>query len=186
MVAVAEPNVASQTVWQFDPVHTLVEFAVKHLVFTTVKGRFTGVSGQIVTEGDDPTRGSVSVTIDASTIDTHDARRDEHLRSGDFIETTEFPNITFVSKQIEPAGGNRFRIVGDLSIRGVTREVILDATYNGQAKAPWGSEVISYTATTEIDRKDYGINWNAALETGGWAVGDAVKITIETEAVKQA
>jgi polyisoprenoid-binding protein YceI len=186
VVAVAEPNVASQTVWQLDPSHTLVEFSVKHLVFTTVKGRFTGVSGQIVIAGDDPTRGSVSVTIDASSIDTRDEKRDEHLRSGDFIETAEYPNIVFTSKRIEPVGGNRFRVVGDLSIRGVTREVVLDATYNGQAKAPWGTEVISYSATAEINRKDYGVNWNVALETGGWAVGDTVKITIEAEAIKQA
>jgi polyisoprenoid-binding protein YceI len=185
MVATLETRTAAPAVWQIDPSHTLVEFAVKHLVVTTVKGRFTGVSGAITTEGDDMTRGAVDIAIDAESIDTRDEKRDAHLRSGDFIETATHPNILFKSTRIQPVSKDRFRVIGNLTIRSVTKEVVLDTTYNGRATSPWGTEVASYTATTEINRKDYGANWNVALEAGGWVVGDSVKITIEAEVVKQ-
>ena len=186
MVATIEPRVQAQTVWQIDPSHSLVEFGVKHMMFTTVKGRFSGVTGRIVTEGDDPTRGSVEVEIDAETIDTRDEKRDAHLRSQDFLENEAYPNITFKSRRVEPVDGNRFRIIGDLTIRGISKEVVLDATFNGRGTNPWGQEVAGYSAETEINRKDYGIEWNAALEGGGFLVGETVKISIEVEATKQA
>ncbi len=182
-----QPRAGQCTVWEIDPSHSLVEFGVKHMMFTTVKGRFTGITGRIVTEGDDPTRGSVEVEIDADTVDTRDQRRDEHLRTGDFFETESHPNITFKSTRVEPGdGANRFQVIGDLTIRGVTREVVLDATFNGRGTNPWGQEVAGYSAETEINRKDYGVEWNAALEGGGFLVGETVKIALEIEAAKQA
>ena len=188
MVATIEPRSETRqaTVWQIDPSHSLVEFAVKHMMFATVKGRFGGVAGRIVTEGDDPTRGEVDVQIDANSVDTRDAQRDAHLRSQDFLEDEAHPAITFTSTRVESVGGEKFRIVGDLSIRGIVKEVVLDATFNGRGANPWGQEVAGYSAQTEINRKDFGIEWNAALEGGGFLVGDTVKIAIEIEAAKQA
>ena len=188
MVATSAPRVQThtQTIWQIDPIHSLVEFGVKHMMFATVKGRFGGVAGQIVTEGDDPTRGRVEVEIDAASIDTRDERRDTHLRADDFLAQETHPTITFRSTRVEPVGGDRFRVLGDLTIRGVTKEVVLDATFNGRGTNPWGQEVAGYSATTEINRKDYGLQWNAALEGGGFLVGDNVRVTLEVEATKQA
>lgn len=188
MVTASAPRTTTETrtVWEVDPSHSLVEFGVKHMMFATVKGRFTGFSGRIVTEGDDPTRGTVEIEIDAATVDTRDERRDEHLRSGEFFGAEEHPRLTFRSTRVEPGAAGAFRVVGDLAIRGVTREVVLDATFNGQGRNPWGQEVAGYSATTEINRKDYGLAWNAALEGGGFLVGDAVKITLEVEAAKGA
>ena len=186
MVVTTAPQIQTRTVWQIDPSHSLVEFAVKHMMFTTVKGRFTGFGGQILTEGDDPMRGSVEIEIDADTVDTRDERRDQHLRTGDFFETESHPNITFRSTRVEPVDGtSRFRVIGDLTIRGVTREVVLDATFNGRGTNPWGQEGAGYSAETEINRKDYGVEWNAALEGGGFLVGETVKIALEIEASKQ-
>ncbi len=185
MVATSEPRTQTQTVWQIDPSHSLVEFGVKHMMFTTVKGRFGGVAGRIVTEGDDPTRGSVEVEIDAETIDTRDARRDEHLRSGDFLENETYPNITFKSTRVEPVAGNRFRVVGDLTIRGITQPVTFEAEFNGRGKSPWGQEVIGYSADFKINRKDFGLAWNVALETGGVLVGKKIRLEFNVQAVKQ-
>ena len=188
MVATSAPQVQTQThtVWQIDPSHSLVEFGVKHMMFATVKGRFGGVAGQIVTEGDEPTRGRVEGEVDAATIDTRDERRDAQLRPEDFLAQATYPTISFRSTRVEPVGSDRFRVVGDLTIRGVTKEVVLDATFNGRGTNPWGQEVAGYSATTEINRKDFGLQWNAALEGGGFLVGDNVKITLEVEATKQA
>lgn len=188
MVTASAEETASQaqTVWQVDPSHSLVEFGVKHMMVTTVKGRFTGFSGRIVTDGDDPTRGSVELEIDATTVDTRDQKRDDHLRSGEFFGTDDHPQLTFRSTRVEPGANGGFRLVGDLTIRGVTREVVLEATFNGRGRNPWGQEVAGYSAQTEINRKDYGLEWNAALEGGGFLVGDTVKITLEVEAAKAA
>lgn len=178
-------DTAAATVWQIDPVHSLVEFGVKHMMFTTVKGRFTGVSGQIVTEGDDPVRGTVEVEIDAASVDTRDEKRDAHLRSGDFFDTEAFPALRFAGSRIEPLGGDTFRLVGDLTIRDVTKEIALDGTFNGRGANPWGQEVAGYSAETTINRKDFGLTWSAPLESGGVLVGDDVKITLEIQAAKQ-
>jgi polyisoprenoid-binding protein YceI len=180
-----EASAKTETVWRIDPTHSLVEFAVKHMRFATVKGRFAGVGGRIVTDDDDPTRGTVEVDIDAATVDTRDERRDAHLRSGEFFGVDEHPRLTFRSSRVEPGADGSFRVVGDLTIRGVTREVVLDATFNGRGTNPWGQEVAGYSAQTEINRKDYGLEWNAALEGGGFLVGDTVKISLEVEAAKQ-
>lgn len=185
MVATSEPRAQNQTVWQIDPVHSAVEFGVKHMMFSTVKGRFGGVTGRIVTEGTDPATGSVEVEIDATTIDTRDEKRDAHLKSADFFEAETFPTLTFVSRRIEPGSGGQFHIHGDLTIRGTTKPIVLQATFNGQGTNPWGQEVAGYSAETEINRKDFGLTWSAPLEAGGVLVGDNVKISLEIEASKQ-
>ncbi|HEX5498091.1 MAG TPA: YceI family protein, partial [Thermomicrobiales bacterium] len=156
----------------------------KHMMFATVKGRFTHFEGEIKTEGDF-THGSVSVTIDADSIDTRDAKRDEHLRSNDFFGAGEHPTITFTSNRVEQGTGNRFKVWGDLTILNTTNPVVLDAEFNGSGANPWGQTVASYSATTQIDRDNYGLTWNAALEQGGFLVGRDVKISLELEVVKQ-
>ncbi len=174
----------TRTIWQIDPAHTLVELSVKHMMFTTVKGRFTGVRGTIVDVADDPTKSSVEAEIDAATVNTGEPQRDAHLRSPDFLDVEKYPTITFKSTRIEGTR-ERFKVVGDLTIRGTTREVVLDTTFNGTGKNPYGKTVAGFSAATEINRKDFGLTWNVALEAGGWLVGDGIKITIEVQAVKQ-
>lgn len=186
MVATSEPRTQGQTIWQIDPAHSAVEFGVKHMMFTTVKGRFSGVTGQVVTEGGDPTQGGVEVEIDASTIDTRDEKRDEHLKSPDFLDVEKYPTMRFQSTRVRDGAGDVFQLVGDLTIHGVSREVTLDATHNGSGTNPWGQEVAGYSAEVEINRKDFGLEWNAALEGGGVLVGETVKVTIEIQAAKQA
>lgn len=169
------------TVWTIDNAHSAVEFAVKHMMFATAKGRFGTVSGTIEIDNQDLANSSVDVTIDAASIDTRDEKRDGHLKSADFFDVENHPAITFKSTKVVP-DGNDLKVHGDLTIRGVTHPVVLDAEYNGQGVNPWGQQVISYSATTKINRKEYGLNWNAALETGGMLVGDDIKISIEIEA----
>jgi polyisoprenoid-binding protein YceI len=188
VVSTVQPSiqgVQGTTTWAIDPSHSLVEFGVKHMMFATVKGRFTGVRGTINLDEADLSRSSVRVEIDAASIDTRDERRDAHLRSGDFFDAETYPVLTFKSTRVEPAGPDRLKVTGDLTIRGVTRQVTLDATINGRGVTPWGNEVAGYSAETQINRKDYGLNWNAALESGGVLVGDTVKIALEVEAGKQ-
>jgi polyisoprenoid-binding protein YceI len=187
LLSTEAPEVAAQhTHWMIDAHHSFAEFAVKHMMFTTVKGRFSGINGVIHCEDEgDPTRASVEATIDAATIDTGDADRDAHLRSADFLDVEKFPTITFTSKRVERRGEDQFRMTGDLTIKDVTREVVLQMTYNGRGKNPFGKEVAGFTAETTINRKDYGLKWNVALETGGMLVGDRVDILIEIQAVKE-
>lgn len=174
----------SKSVWQIDPAHTGVEFAVKHMMISTVKGRFGEVSGTITLDEADLSGSSVEVEIDAASIDTRQPDRDAHLRSADFFDVEKFPKLTFRSRRIEVAGGDRFRVIGDLKIRDVTREVVLDATYEGRGKDPWGNEKAGFTAQTSIDRRDFGLTWNAALETGGILVGNEIKINLEVQAAR--
>ena len=175
----------TRTVWKFDPAHTSVEFAVKHMMVTTVKGRFPDVEGTIIGSLEDPTDAQVEVTIKADSIDTRNDQRDAHLKSADFLDVENYPTITFKSTRIEQISENHFRLVGDLTIRGITREVELDAAVNGAGKTPFGTEVVGITAETIITRQDFGLTWNVALETGGVLVGNTAKISIEVEAVKQ-
>lgn len=173
-----------KTVWLIDPSHSSVSFTVRHM-FTKTRGRFTSLSGSIETDGDSFTNGSVTVEIQADSIDTNDATRDGHLRTNDFFGSDENPQITFKSTSIVPRGGNEFVVDGDLTIRGVTRPVSLNAEYEGGGKTPFGTEAASWSAETEIDRKDFDVTWNAPLEAGGFLVGDNVKIQLDVEAVKQ-
>lgn len=172
--------------WQIDPTHTSVEFAVRHLMVTTVKGTFRKVSGTIDFDEADFARSSVEVAIDAASIDTGEPKRDGHLRSPDFLDVENFPVITFRSRRIEPKGNGHHRIVGDLTIRGVTREVVLEAAYAGQQKDPWGNLRAGFSATTVINRDEYGAAWNVPLEAGGVVVGEQVRISLDVEAIKQA
>jgi polyisoprenoid-binding protein YceI len=188
MTTVAEsntaPTVQSWSVWHIDPRHSLAEFSARHMMLSKVRGRFTGVSGSIVDAADDPKYSSVKAEIDVTTLITGDPQRDEHLRSPDFFDVANHPTITFASHRVS-GSREHFKITGDLTIRGQTREVTLDVTFNGVGTNPLGQSVAGFTAETHINRKDFGLNWNMALEAGGFLVGDDVKIEIELEAVRQ-
>ena len=177
----------SMTTWEIDPAHTSIEFAVKHMMFTTVRGRFKSFSGTVRVDERNPDRSSVEVDIDAASIDTGVADRDAHLRSADFLDADTHPKITFRSRRIDGAyanPGDRFRIDGDLTIRGTTMGVTLEATFEGLGKDPWGKQRAGFAARTEIDRREWGLRWNQALETGGVLVANSVRIEIESQAVK--
>ncbi len=176
------------TVWQIDPAHTTIEFAVKHMMFTTVRGRFKGFTGTIRIDEQNPDHSRVEVDIDAATIDTGVADRDAHLRSPDFLDVEKHPKIVFRSNRVDGAhkkNGDRFKITGELEIRGTRMPVTLDASFEGIGKDPWGKQRAGFAARTEIDRREWGLRWNQALETGGVLVGHSVKIEIEAQAVKQ-
>ena len=176
---------AAISTWKIDPSHTHIEFSVKHLMISNVKGRFTDVEGDIRIADGDPSRSSVTATIKALSIDTRTGQRDDHLRSADFLDAANFPEITFTSTRIEGDAGE-FKVHGDLTIRGTTRQVTLDVTNEGSGKDPWGGERIGFSGTTKFDRRDFGLTWNQAIESGGVVVGHDVKVSIEVEAVKQA
>jgi polyisoprenoid-binding protein YceI len=172
--------------WQIDPSHSSVEFSVRHMMISTVRGRFHEFSGTVEGDEANPNLASIAVSIVANSIDTRDAKRDEHLRSPDFLNIAEYPEVTFTSTSIEKLGDDNAKMHGNLTIRGVTRPVTLDVTYNGTAKAPWGTVSAGFSASTKVSRKDWGLTWNMALETGGVVVGDDVKIDIEVELVQVA
>lgn len=183
------PNPAistASTTWTIDPAHSVVELAVKHMMFSTVKGRFRNVAGTIVQNEADPTASSVTAEIEAASIDTSEPTRDTHLRSADFLDAETFPTITFQSTGVVPQGRARFVVVGDLTIRGVTREVSLEAELVGTGTDPWGGQRVGFAATTTINRRDFGLTWNQALEAGGVLVSDQVKISLEIQATEQA
>lgn len=171
-------------VWEIDPAHTTVGFVARHLMVAKVRGRFTGVTGAI-TVAERPEDSSVEVTIDAATIDTREEARDNHLRSPDFLDVENHPTITFRSTRVRHVEGHRWAVDGELTIKGVTRPVTLDVTYEGVVRDPWGGERVGFSATTEIDRDDWGVSWNVALEAGGFLVGKKVMIEIEVEAVRK-
>ena len=171
------------TTWKVDPAHSLVEFAVRHMMFATVKGRFSGVDGVIKGDPSDLTKASFEATIDVNTIDTREAQRDAHLRSADFFDAEKFPTIKFRSTSVTRTGDNTYKVTGDLTIRDVTKPITLDVEFTGQGKDPWGNQRIGLSAKGSINRKDFGLTWNAPLEAGGFLVGDKVDISIEVEAV---
>jgi polyisoprenoid-binding protein YceI len=178
---------ATTTTWNIEPNHTVVEFSAKHMMITTVKGRFRDVSGTIVIDEANPARSRAEVSMAAATIDTGVAQRDQHLVSADFLDAENHKAITFKSKRIDGAraeAGEEFTVVGDLTIRGTTREVTLKTSYEGRGKDPWGGERISFTATGKIDRRDFGLTWNQALEAGGILVSNEIKINIDVQAVR--
>jgi len=170
--------------WDIDIGHSAIQFSVRHLVISKVHGRFARWSGAIDLDAQDLTRSSVEVKIDAASIDTQVADRDTHLRSPDFLDVAKHPELSFRSKRIEKAGAG-YRVTGDLSLHGVIREVALEAEFAGTAKDPWGNERAAFAAKTSLDRRDFGLTWNAALEAGGVLVGEKVEISIELEAVKK-
>ena len=180
---------ANTTTWQIDPTHSSVELAVKHMMFTTVRGRFKDVKGTIEVDEQNPASSTIDVEIAAASIDTGAEDRDTHLRSADFLDVETHPALTFRSKRVEGAfakEGDSFRITGDLTIRGTTKEVTLEGTYEGTGKDPWGGTRVGARATAKIDRRDWGLVWNQALETGGILVSNDVRIEIEVQAVKSA
>ena len=179
---------AEKTTWQIDPAHSSIEFAVKHMMFTTVRGRFRDVKGTIEVDEQNPDRSVVNVEIAAASIDTGSPDRDAHLRSADFLDVENHPTINFRSKRVEGAmkkEGDKFRMTGDLTIRGTTLEVTLDCVFEGTGKDPWGGTRAGSRATTKLDRRDWGLKWNQALETGGILVANEVRIEVEVQAVKQ-
>ena len=179
---------ADTTTWTIDPAHSSVEFAVKHMMFTTVRGRFKDVKGTVIVDEANPNNSKVDVEIGAASIDTGVADRDGHLRSPDFLDVENQPALTFRSKRVEgamKAEGDQFKVTGDLTIRGTTFEVTLDCVYEGTGKDPWGGIRAGARATTKIDRRDWGLKWNQTLETGGILVANEVRIEIELQAVKQ-
>jgi polyisoprenoid-binding protein YceI len=182
MSAEAETQKSS---WVVDKAHTSVEFAVKHMMFTTVRGRFAAFDIEVDFDEANPERSTLEARIETASIDTREAKRDEHLRSADFFDAEKYPYLVFKSRRIERGGNGRYRIIGDLTIRDVTKEVVLDTEFVGTGKNPWGAAVAAFSAETKIDRKEFGLNWNAALETGGVLVGDEVKIQMEVELTKQ-
>lgn len=179
------PGATTKTTWKLDPSHTLVEFSAKHLMITTVKGRITDVEGTIVMDEKNPRNSSVEATLKAVSIDTRTEQRDQHLRSADFLNAELFPEIRFRSTKIE-GDKDSFKLTGDLTIRDVTRPITLDIRFEGQQADPWGGERIGFSGSGKIDRRDFGLTWNQALETGGVVVGNDVKINLEVEAVKAA
>jgi polyisoprenoid-binding protein YceI len=184
MTTLVEAAPATKTVWNIDPSHSLVEFSVRHMMVSNVKGRFGGIRGTLESDGEKLEGSSVSVEIDASTIDTRAEQRDAHLKSADFLDVEKFPTITFKSRNVVDHGNGTFDIVGDLTIRGITREVTLHAEDNGRGKTPFGTYIAGFSAVTEFNRHDFDTKWNVALEAGGFLVGDIVKVSLEVEAVK--
>ncbi len=178
-------NSTEKKSWGVDKVHSSVEFAVKHMMITTVRGRFENYDVEVDFDAQNPEVSSVEARIDAASIDTRAADRDAHLRSADFLDAEHYPYITFKSKRVEKTGDDLYKIYGDLTIRDVTKEVVLNTEFAGLGKSPWGTRVAAFSAETKINRKEFGLNWNAALESGGWLVGDEVRIHVDLELVEQ-
>jgi len=186
VLCLVAPGLLHAATWEFDPEHTGVQFKVRHLMVSSVRGEFEKVSGKIVYDESDVTKSSADITIDTGSINTRVAKRDEHLRSPDFLDVAKHPAITFKSRRIEKAGNGTLKMTGDLTVRGVTKEVVL--TVEGPTPAikdPGGNLRVGGQATTKILRKDFGLVWNKALETGGVVVGDEVEITIDVEIYKK-
>ncbi len=171
--------------WQIDSAHSGIHFSVRHLVIAKVRGQFSRWTGALTVPDGDFSKATVEVTIDATSIETGVADRDAHLKSADFFDVANFPEVTFRGRRVEPRGTDRFALVGDLTIRGTTREVVLDVESAGQTKDPWGNVRAGFAGKTAVDRKEFGLTWNQALEAGGVMVGDRVEIEIEVEAVRQ-
>lgn len=171
--------------YQIDPSHSAASFSIKHMMIAKVNGGFERLSGKLVYDPSQVTKASVEVEIDASSINTHEEKRDAHLKSADFFDVEKYPKITFKSKSVEQAGEG-LKVVGDLTIHGVTKQVTLNMeTPTEEMKDPWGNLRIGVSGTTKIKRKDFGLTWNAALEAGGVLVGDDVNITLEVQFIKQ-
>lgn len=172
--------------WQIDSAHSGIHFSVRHLVISKVRGQFSRWSGALSVPDGDFSKATVDVTIDTSSIETGVADRDAHLKSADFFDVEVYPEATFRSRRVEPQGGDSYRLVGDLTLHGVTREVVLEVDSAGQTQDPWGNLRAGFAAKIALDRKEFGLTWNQALEAGGVMVGDKVEIEIEIEAVREA
>lgn len=169
-----------------DPTHSSIEFAVKHMVIATTKGRFAKFDVDANVDEQQPANSTATITIDANSIDTRDEGRDTHLRSADFFDVAKYPTLTFVTKKLEDKGGGDYRVTGDLTVRDVTKEVTLDGEVSGPVKDPWGNTRFGISANGKLNRKQWGLNWNAALEAGGFLVSDDVRLSIELELMQPA
>jgi polyisoprenoid-binding protein YceI len=173
------------TTWNLDPSHSVAEFKVKHMMISNVKGQFAKLTGVLTLDESDLTDSRVAAVIEAASIETRDTQRDAHLKSADFFDVEKFPTLSFKSTRIRLVGDGELAVEGDLTIRGVTREVVFSVEGpTPPAKDPWGNTRVAVAATTKINRKDFGLTWNAALETGGILVGDEVTINLDVEFVK--
>jgi polyisoprenoid-binding protein YceI len=170
--------------WTIDSAHTRAVFSVRHMMISTVHGQFEKVTGSVDFNPDAPTNTLVDVQIEAASITTREPQRDGHLKSPDFLDAEKYPYLTFKSKRVDVLNETHARLAGDLTIRDITREVVLDVEYNGMAKSPWGTTNAGFSASTKINRKDWDLTWNVSLETGGWLVGDAININIELEIIQ--
>lgn len=183
--AVTLPAVAAAATYAVDQAHSEASFQVRHLV-TKVRNKFADFAGTVVMDAAKPEASSVEFTIQATSIDTSVADRDKHLRSDDFFAVEKYPEITFKSTKIEPAGDHAYQVTNDLTMRGVTKRITLPVTYLGEVKDPWGHVKAGFETAITLNRKDFGINWNKALDQGGVLVGDEVEVSISIEALKQA
>lgn len=180
--AVPQPTIST---WNIDPVHSIAEFKVRHMMIANAKGQFTGIKGVLTLDEADVTNSRVEATIQAASINTSDSERDKHLKSPDFLDVVSFPTLSFKSTQISRTGNGELSVAGDLTIHGVTRPVVFNVEGpTAPAKDPWGHSRVGVSATTKIGRKDFGLTWNAALETGGIILGDEVTISLDVEFVK--
>jgi polyisoprenoid-binding protein YceI len=178
--------VAGTSTWQIDPQHSSAQFSVRHLAISTVRGAFSKVTGTVVLDENDVTKSTVNVTIDVSTVDTREPNRDNDLRSDKFFDVAHYPSMTFKSRKVEQVAPGKLKVTGDLTIRGTTKDVVLDVEGpTAPVKDPWGNQRAAVNATTKINRQDFGVKWNATMDNGGVVVGDDVPITIDVEMVKQ-
>jgi len=186
-LGLSRPAAAASYTWQIDPQHSSAQFAVRHLGLSTVRGAFSKLSGAVLLDDQDITKSSVEVTIDVDTVDTREPDRDKDLRSERFFDVAHFPTMTFKSKKVEQVAPAKLRVTGDLTIHGTTKEVVLDVDGpTTPMKDPRGNQHIGFSATTKINRQDYGVKWNAKLDNGGVVVGDDVNITIDAELIQKA
>jgi len=178
---------AGADAWKVDPQHTAAQFAVKHLMISTVRGEFKGVNGAVNWDTQDITKSTVDIVIDTTTVSTGEEKRDGHLKSPDFFDVAKYPTMTVKSKKVEQAGTEKLKVTGDLTIHGTTKEVVLDVDGpTAPVKDPWGNTRVAISATTRVNRQDFGVKWNQSIDGGGVVVGDEVKITIDLEMIKQA
>ena len=178
------PAGAASTPWKIDPQHSSAQFAVRHMAVSTVRGAFSKLDGTMLLDDTDITKSSVEVTIDVSTVDTREPDRDKDLRSERFFDVAHFPTMAFKSKKVEQIAPGKLKVTGDLTIRGTTKEVVLDVEGpTAPVKDPWGNQRLAVTATTKVNRQDFGVKWNATLDGGGVVVGDDVNITIDAELI---
>jgi polyisoprenoid-binding protein YceI len=186
-VVLSLPAGAATSEWKIDPQHSSAQFSVRHMAISTVRGAFSKVTGTILLDDSDITKSAVDVTIDVSTVDTREPDRDKDLRSDKFFDVAHYPSITFKSKRVQQVATGKLKVTGDLTIRGTTKEVVLDVEGpTAPVKDPWGNVRTAVTATTKVNRQDFGVKWNATLDNGGVVVGDDVNITIDVEMIKQA
>lgn len=186
VAVLALPAAAATSTWQIDPNHSSAQFAVRHLAISTVRGAFTKVSGTVQFDDKDVAKSTLDVTIDAASVDTRVSDRDKDLRSDHFFDVEKYPTLTFKSTKVEQIEPGKLKVTGDLTIHGVTRQVVLDVEGPTlPVKDPWGNQRVAANATTRVNRQDFGVKWNAKMDNGGWVVGDDVAITIDVELVQK-